>query len=48
MKVGFRPGHIVLDGDPSPLPDRGTTAPTFRTMSTVTKRSRTSATAELL
>ena len=23
MKVGFGPGHIVLDGDPGPLPKRG-------------------------
>jgi len=30
------PGHIVLDGDPAPLPKRGT-APNFRPMSVVTK-----------
>ena len=27
MQVGLDPGHIVLDGDPAPLPQRGT-APT--------------------
>ena len=27
MQVGLGPGHIVLDGDPAPLPQRGT-APT--------------------
>ena len=24
MEAGLRPGHIVLDGDPVPLPQRGT------------------------
>ena len=24
MRVGLGPGHIVLDGDPAPLPQRGT------------------------
>ena len=28
MQVGLGPGHIVLDGDPAPLPQRGT-APIF-------------------
>jgi len=28
MQVGFGPGHIVLDGDPGPLPQRGA-APQF-------------------
>ena len=28
MQVGLSPGHIVLDGDPAPLPQRGT-APQF-------------------
>jgi len=28
MEVGLGPGHIVLDGDPAPLPKRGT-APQF-------------------
>jgi len=28
MEVGFGPGHIVLDGDPGPLPPKkGGTAP---------------------
>ena len=22
MEVGFRPGHIVIDGDPAPLPQK--------------------------
>ena len=29
--VGLGPGHIVLDGDPGPRPQRGT-APNFRPM----------------
>jgi len=37
MVVGLGPGHIVLDGDPA-LPKRGT-APNFRLMSIVAKRS---------
>jgi len=36
-KVGLDPGHIVLDGDPAPLPKRDTT-PNFRPMSVVVKR----------
>jgi len=36
MEVGFRPGDLVLDGDPAP-PKRGT-APHFRPMSIVAKR----------
>ena len=38
-EVGFGPGHIVLDGDPSP-PERGTAAPPpyFRPMFIVAKR----------
>jgi len=28
VPVGLGPGHIVLDGDPAPLPKRGT-APTL-------------------
>ena len=35
--VGLGPGHIVLDGDPAPPPQRGT-APNFRPMSVVAKR----------
>jgi len=26
MQVGLGPGHTVLDGDPAPLPQRGTAA----------------------
>ena len=36
MEVGLGPGHTVLDGDPAPLPQRGT-APNFRPMSVVAK-----------
>ena len=28
-QVGLGPGHIVLDGDPAPLPQRGTAHPQF-------------------
>jgi len=45
--VGLGPGHIVLDGDPDPLQQRGK-APSFRSMSIVTERSPISATAEQL
>jgi len=49
MDVGLGPGHIVLDGDPAlPFPKKGDTAPHFRPMSIVAKRSPISATAELL
>ena len=27
MEVGLGPGHIVLDGDPAPLPKKGTEPP---------------------
>jgi len=37
-EVGLRPGHIVLDRDPAPLPKRVTAAPTFRPMSVVAIR----------
>ena len=43
--VGLGPGHIVLHGDPAP--QRGT-APIFRPISIVAKRSPISATAEHL
>ena len=36
MQVGLGPGHIVLDGDPAPLPQRGT-APNFRPIFVVAK-----------
>jgi len=45
-KVGLGPSHIVLDGDPAP-PKKGT-APNFRSMSIVAKRSPISVTAEHL
>jgi len=33
MEVGLGPGHIVLDGDPAPLPKRRTQQPpNFRNM----------------
>ena len=37
-EVGLGPGHIVLDGDPAPLPHRRTAAPNFWPMSVVAKR----------
>ena len=37
MEVGVGPDHIVLDGDPAPLPQRGT-APQFWPMSVLAKR----------
>ena len=37
--VGLGPGHIVLDGDPAPLPRKGySPLPSFRPMSIVAKR----------
>jgi len=32
LEVGLGPGHIVLDGDPTPLPQKGGTAPNFQPM----------------
>jgi len=29
MEVGLGPSHIVLDGDPAPLPKRGQLPPIF-------------------
>ena len=37
VEVTLGPGHIALDGDPAPLPKRGT-APNFRSMHVVAKR----------
>jgi len=37
MEIGLGPGHIVLDGDPAPLPEKGH-SPNFRPMSIVAKR----------
>jgi len=47
IEVGLGTGHILLDGDPAPPPQRGT-GPSFRPMSIVAKGSPISATAELL
>jgi len=33
MDIGLSPGHIVLDGDPAPLPKKGQSPLSFRTMS---------------
>ena len=35
-EVGLGPGHIVVDGEPAPLPQKGT-APNFRSISVVPK-----------
>jgi len=37
-QVGLGPGHIVLDGNPAPLPKRGRSPSNFRPMFTVAKR----------
>ena len=36
-EVGLGPGHILLDGDPAPPPQKGDGAPNFRPMSVVAK-----------
>jgi len=38
MEVGLDPRHIVLDGDPTPVPKKGAKRPNFRPMSIVAKR----------
>jgi len=38
MEVGLGPGHIVLDGDPAPLPKKGTEPPPIFGPSIVAKR----------
>jgi len=48
MQVVLGPGHIVLDGDPPPLPKNRGQSPNFRPTSIVAKRSPISATAEHL
>jgi len=48
IEVGLGPGHIVLDGDPAPPPQKGGTAPNFQPMPIVVKRSPISAAAEHL
>jgi len=37
-EVGVGPGHIVLDGDPVPFPQKGAQYPNFRPMSIVAKQ----------
>jgi len=37
MHVGLGPGHTVLDGDPAPLPQRGTAPSNFWPISVVAK-----------
>jgi len=37
-KVGLSRSNIVLDGDPAPLPQKGTEPPNFRPMSIVARR----------
>jgi len=37
MQVVLGPGHIVLDGDPAPPPQKGGRAPNFRRFSVVAK-----------
>jgi len=48
MGAGLGPGHIVLDRDKLPQRKGAQQPPTFQPMSIVAKRSRISATAELL
>jgi len=38
MEVGLGPGHIVLDGEPDPLPQKGGKAPNFSAICIVAKR----------
>jgi len=38
MEVGLDQGHIVLDGDPAPLPKKGAQPPNFQPMFVVAKR----------
>ena len=40
MEVGRGPGHIVLDGEPAPLPQKGGQAPNFRPIFTVRRNAR--------
>jgi len=37
MEMGLGPGHIVLDGDPAPLPKKGAEPLNFRSLSIVEK-----------
>jgi len=38
IEVGLGPGHIVLDGDPAPLPQKGADHHNFRPIYIVAKR----------
>jgi len=38
MEVGLGPGHIVLDGDPAPLREKGGIPPNVRPIFIVAKR----------
>jgi len=38
MQVGLGPRHIVLDGDPAPLPKKAAEPPNFRPMFIVANR----------
>jgi len=38
MEVSLGPGHIVLDGDPAPLPKKGAQTPNFPPIFIVAKR----------
>ena len=38
VEVGLSPGHIVLDGDPAPFPQKGAEPSNFRPISIVAKR----------
>ena len=42
MEVGLGPGHIVLDGDPATIPQKGAEPPNIRPISVVAKRLDTS------
>ena len=38
VEVGLGPGHIVLDGEPAPLPKKADRAPNFRSIFIVANR----------
>jgi len=38
MEVGLGPGHIVLDGEPAPLPPKGDRPPQFSALFIVAQR----------
>ena len=38
VEVSLGPGHIVLDGDPAPLPQKGAEPPNFRFIFIVAKQ----------